>query len=85
MGALYSEAAKSLLVLLNWRFTPFRIQTAQRGPPFSLITAHEVGVLNEKRCNSQRSGDGLIHQWNYISPTMSHFMKQIWENFEHVR
>jgi hypothetical protein len=22
------------------------------GPPFSLITAHEVGVLNEKRCKT---------------------------------
>jgi len=40
-------------------FTPFRIQNAQRVchpatrdalSPFSLITAHEVGVLNEKRC-----------------------------------
>ena len=30
--------------------TPFRTQSAQRGPPFSLIYAHKVGILNEKRC-----------------------------------
>ena len=30
--------------------TPFRISDAQRRPPFPFITAHEVGVLNEKRC-----------------------------------
>jgi hypothetical protein len=34
------------------RFTPLRIQNAQRGSPFSLITAHKVGVLNEKRCKN---------------------------------
>ena len=36
--------------------TPFRIQNAQRGPPFSLITAHKVGVLNEKRCKIEYDG-----------------------------
>ena len=38
--------------------TPFRIQNAQRGPPFSLITAHKVGVLNEKRCKTP------LGRWN---------------------
>jgi GMP synthase-like glutamine amidotransferase len=32
--------------------TPFRTQSAQRGPPFSLITAPKGGVLNEKRCKT---------------------------------
>ena len=30
--------------------TPFRIEDAQCATPSSLITAHKVGVLNEKRC-----------------------------------
>ena len=33
-------------------FTPFRIENAQSNVTFSLINAHKVGVLNEKRCNS---------------------------------
>ena len=33
-------------------FTPFRIEDAQYATPSSLITAHKVGVLNEKRCKS---------------------------------
>jgi len=32
-------------------FTPFRIENAQSNVTFSLIYAHKVGVLNEKRCN----------------------------------
>ena len=44
-----------------WRFTPFRIQNAQRGPPFSLITAHEVGVLNEKRCKTCRFKSSRVY------------------------
>ena len=36
-------------------FTPFRIEDAQSASPSPLITAHKVGVLNEKRCNSQSS------------------------------
>ena len=35
---------------LDTLITPFCTQSAQRGPPFSLITAPEGGVLNEKRC-----------------------------------
>jgi hypothetical protein len=31
-------------------FTPFRIEDAQYATPSPLITAHKVGVLNEKRC-----------------------------------
>ena len=31
-------------------FTPFRISDAQRRPPVSLKSAHEVGVLNENWC-----------------------------------
>ena len=31
-------------------FTPFRIENAQRQRYLSLIYAHKVGVLNEKRC-----------------------------------
>jgi hypothetical protein len=34
-------------------FTPFRIEDAQYATPSSLITAHKVGVLNEKRCKSE--------------------------------
>ena len=30
--------------------TPFRIEDAQYATPSPLITAHKVGVLNEKRC-----------------------------------
>ena len=30
--------------------TPFRISNAQSASPSSLKSAHEVGVLNEKRC-----------------------------------
>jgi hypothetical protein len=36
----------------RYSFTPLRIQNAQWGSPFSLITAHKVGVLNEKMCNT---------------------------------
>jgi hypothetical protein len=40
--------------LYNRRFTPFRIKDAQYATPSSLITAHKVGVLNEKRCKSAK-------------------------------
>ena len=33
-------------------FTQFRIYDAQSATPSSLITAHKVGVLNEKTCNN---------------------------------
>ena len=33
-------------------FTPFRIEDAQYATPSPLITAHKVGVLNEKRCKT---------------------------------
>jgi len=35
--------------------TPFRIEDAQYATPSPLITAHKVGVLNEKRCKMQKS------------------------------
>ena len=38
-------------VIYNIIFTPFRIEDAQYATPSPLITAHKVGVLNEKRCN----------------------------------
>ena len=34
-------------------FTPFRIEDAQYATPSPLITAHKVGVLNEKRCKTK--------------------------------
>ena len=51
----YNESNGENEYCKNMRFlgiTPFRIQNAQRGPPFSLITAHKVGVYpkGEKRC-----------------------------------
>jgi hypothetical protein len=41
-------------------FTPFRIEDAQYATPSPLITAHKVGVLNEKRCKSSPSGIGFV-------------------------
>ena len=40
-------------------FTPFRIEDAQYATPSPLITAHFVGVLNEKRCNKRIIGFGI--------------------------
>ena len=48
--------------ILKSMFTPFRTQSAQRGPPFSLITAPEGGVLNEKRCKIGVVKGGFIKQ-----------------------
>jgi hypothetical protein len=39
-----------------YRFTPFRIEDAQYATPSPLITAHKVGVLNEKRCKKKGPG-----------------------------
>ena len=55
----YASVSPDFFALLN--FTPFRISDAQRRPPFPFITAHEVGVLNEKRCNSSMVG----YQWRF--------------------
>jgi len=35
-----------------FHFTPFRIEDAQPVHFYSLNSAHSVGVLNEKRCNT---------------------------------
>jgi hypothetical protein len=35
---------------LSKQFTPLHIENAQSASPCSLITAHEVGVLNVQRC-----------------------------------
>ena len=51
MGRAYRQCG--LFTRLNLIFTPFRISDAQRRPPFPFITAHEVGVLNEKRCKKK--------------------------------
>ena len=40
-------------------FTPFRIEDAQYATPSPLITAHKVGVLNEKRCKRGQTGGVL--------------------------
>ena len=45
-----------LKLKINNFFTPFRIKDAQYATPSTLITAHKVGVLNEKRCKSLREG-----------------------------
>jgi len=39
-------------------FTPFRIENAQCNVAFSLKSAHEMGRLNEKRCN-YHGGEGV--------------------------
>ena len=36
--------------ITTYGFMPYVVSDAQRRPPFPFITAHEVGVLNEKRC-----------------------------------
>jgi len=40
-------------VLINRRFTPFRIEDAQLAAHSSLITARKAGVLNEKMCKNK--------------------------------
>ena len=47
------EKTALCVVLILRRFTPFRIEDAQYATPSPLITAHKVGVLNEKRCKKQ--------------------------------
>jgi len=37
----------------RYKFTPLHIENAQSVSPRSLITAHEVGVLNVQRCKDQ--------------------------------
>ena len=62
-------------------FTPFRIQNAQRGPPFSLITAHKVGVLNEKRCKG--GGHSGNRRFPYFNKYLFYNIKcQIGEQME---
>jgi hypothetical protein len=43
------------MILHRRRITPFRIEDAQYATPSPLITAHKVGVLNEKRCKMAQS------------------------------
>ena len=64
--------------ILNMYFTPFRIEDAEYATPSSLITAHFVGVLNEKRCNNQKvigieklRGDGANHLNMYLNTVSS--------------
>jgi hypothetical protein len=40
-------------------FTPFCVENAQMATLPSLIYAHKVGVLNEKRCKIQEGGKGV--------------------------
>jgi len=56
------EIAKGDFRLYNRRFTPFRIEDATPSP---LITAHKVGVLNEKRCKSAKVETSFLLE-NYL-------------------
>jgi hypothetical protein len=56
----YSESSsngffKQCRLLIQSIFTPLRIYNAQSASPSPLITAHEVGVLNEKRCKKEKN------------------------------
>jgi len=49
---------------LNWceDVTPFRISDAQRWPPFSFITAHEVGVFSEAKHEKRCKKGGFVQK-----------------------
>jgi len=70
-------------------FTPFRIENAQRQRYLSLIYAHKVGVLNEKRCKKQeldriyRYGcvekvlekNNDLYTWGYVNKNIKELLK----------
>jgi hypothetical protein len=63
-GSVYKKSA-----LLEC-FTPLRILNAQSVSPRSLITAHEVGVLNVQRCKNKSVIDDILENWKiYGFPT----------------
>jgi len=81
-----SEPVGNKIYLGNGTFsnlTQLRIENAQSAASLSLITAHEVGVLNEQRCNSQAKRMLMICAGTGITP-MYPILRRISDNRENV-